>query len=73
MKKRMEVTAKILERLGLSSERFRVEYVSAAEGVKFAALINEMTAQLESLGKERIKVENDTLRPRLERMLSKKK
>jgi heterodisulfide reductase subunit A len=73
MKKRMEVTAKILERLGLSSERFRVEYVSAAEGVKFAALINEMTAQLKSLGKERIKVENDTLRPRLERMLSKKK
>jgi len=73
MKARMEALAKMFEKLGLSSERFRVEYVSAAEGVKFADLISEMTEQMETLGKEKIKAENEKLQPTLERMLSKKK
>ena len=73
MKARMEASAKIFEKLGLSPERFRVEYVSAAEGVKFADLMREMTEQMETLGKEKIKAENEKLRPILERMLSKKK
>jgi coenzyme F420-reducing hydrogenase delta subunit len=63
----------VLEKLGLSPERFRVEYVSAAEGVKFAALINEMTEQMNALGKEKIKAENEKLRPTLEKMLARKK
>jgi len=65
--------AKMLEKLGLSPERFRVEYVSAAEGVKFAELNKEMTEQLKSLGKTKIKAENEKLRPMLEKMLSRKK
>ncbi len=73
MKARMEALAKMFEKLGLSPERFRVEYVSAAEGVKFADLIREMTEQMETLGKEKIKAENEKLRPTLERMLSKRK
>ena len=73
MKARMEALAKMLEKLGLSPERFRVEYVSAAEGVKFAELIKEMTEQMETLGTEKIKAENEKLRPTLEKMLSKKK
>jgi len=73
MKARMEALTKMFEKLGLSPERFRVEYVSAAEGVKFADLIREMTEQMETLGKEKIKAENEKLRPTLERMLSKKK
>ncbi len=73
MKARMETLAKMLEKLGLSPERFRVEYVSAAEGVKFADLISEMTEQMEGLGKNKIDAENDKLRSTLERMLSKKK
>lgn len=73
MKTRMEALAKMLEKLGLSPERFRVEYVSAAEGVKFAELNKEMTEQLKSLGKAKIKAENEKLRPMLEKMLSRKK
>jgi len=73
MTARMETLAKVFEKLGLSPERFRVEYVSAAEGVKFADLIKEMTEQMETLGKEKIEGENAKLRPTLERMLSKRK
>jgi hypothetical protein len=47
--------------------------VSAAEGVKFAAIMKEMTEQLEALGPEKIKAENEKLRPTLDRMLSRKK
>jgi len=73
MKVRMEALAKMLEKLGVSPERFRVEYVSAAEGVKFAELNKEMAEQLKSLGKAKIKAENEKLRPMLEKMLSRKK
>ena len=73
MKKRTDALRMVLEKLGLSPERFRVEYVSAAEGVKFAELVEEMTEQMKALGKEKIKAENEKLRPTLERMLSRKK
>ncbi|MGB9959883.1 MAG: hydrogenase iron-sulfur subunit [Candidatus Bathyarchaeales archaeon] len=72
MKARMDALAPMLHKLGLSPERFRVEYVSAAEGVKFAELIREMTEQMNALGKERIKAENEKLRPILENMLKRK-
>jgi heterodisulfide reductase subunit A len=72
MKARMDALAPMLHKLGLSPERFRVEYVSAAEGVKFAELIREMTEQMRALGKERIKAENEKLRPILENMLKRK-
>jgi heterodisulfide reductase subunit A len=72
MKARMDALAPMLQKLGLSPERFRVEFVSAAEGVKFAELIREMTEQMRALGKERIKAENDKLRPVLENMLKRK-
>ncbi len=71
-KARMDALAPMLQRLGLSPERFRVEYVSAAEGVKFAEIVKEMAAQMHSLGKDRIKAENDKLRPILENMLKRK-
>ncbi len=72
MKKRMEVLANMLPKLGLSPERLRVEYVSAAEGIKFAQIIRQMTEQLHALGKDRIEAENKKLRPILENMLKKK-
>jgi F420-non-reducing hydrogenase iron-sulfur subunit len=72
MKDRMDALTKIFEKLGLSKERFRVEYVSAAEGVKFAAIMNEMTEQLEALGPEKIKAENKKLRPILDKIMARK-
>ena len=72
MKARMDALAPMLHKLGLSPERFRVEYVSAAEGVKFAEIVREMTEQMHALGKEKIKAENAKLRPIIENMLKRK-
>jgi coenzyme F420-reducing hydrogenase delta subunit len=68
----MDALAPMLQKLGMSPERFRVEYVSAAEGVKFAEVIREMDAQMQALGKEKIKAENAKMRPILENMLKRK-
>jgi heterodisulfide reductase subunit A len=73
MKARMDALAPMLQKLGLSPERFRVEYVSAAEGVKFAEVARQMDEQMKALGEEKIKAENAKLKPVLGNMLSKKK
>jgi hypothetical protein len=56
----------------MSPERFRVEYVSAAEGVRFAEIIKEMGAQMQALGEDKIKAENAKLKPFLDNMLKRK-
>ncbi len=73
MKARTDALAPMLQKLGLSPQRFRVEYVSAAEGLKFAELMKEMATQIKELGPEKIKEENAKLKPILDRMLAKKR
>ncbi len=73
MKVRMDALTGMLQKLGLSPERFRVDYVSSAEGQKFADIVKDMNEQLKSLGKEKIQAENAKLKPFLERMLKQKK
>ena len=72
MQARMKALAGMLEKLGLSPERFRVDYVSSAEGEKFASIVKEMSGQMAALGKEKILAENAKLRPTLENMLKRK-
>jgi coenzyme F420-reducing hydrogenase delta subunit len=72
MKARMDALAPMLQKLGMSPERLRVEYVSAAEGIKFAEIVKEMAAQIDALGKDKIKAENAKLRPILENMLKRR-
>jgi len=72
MKARMDALAPMLQKLGLSPERFRVEFISASEGVKFAEVVREMTEQMHALGKDRIGAENEKVRPILEKMLKRK-
>jgi len=72
MKARMDALAPMMQKLGMSPERLRVEYVSAAEGIKFAEIVKEITAQMQTLGKEKIKAENAKMRPILENMLKRK-
>jgi coenzyme F420-reducing hydrogenase delta subunit len=72
MKARMDALAPMLQKLGMSPERFRVEYVSAAEGIKFAEVVKDITANMQKLGKEKIKAENAKMRPILENMLKRK-
>ncbi len=47
---RMPLLSRILEEMGIEPERFRHEWVSAAEGEKFSKLVAEMTEQVRELG-----------------------
>jgi heterodisulfide reductase subunit A len=73
MKTRMDALAPMLQKLGISPERFRVEFISAAEGVRFSEVVREITEKMQALGKDRIKAENKKVRPILENMLRRKK
>ena len=48
--KRAEAIDLLLEDFGLEPERFRLEWVSASEGSRFAAVAQEMVEQLRGLG-----------------------
>lgn len=48
--KRAEALDLMLEDLGLEPERFKLEWVSASEGKKFAEIVNKMTETLKALG-----------------------
>ena len=72
MKARMDALSGMLTKLGLSPQRFRVDYVSSAEGEKFVSIVKEMTDQMNALGKDKILAENAKLRPTLENMLKRK-
>jgi hypothetical protein len=72
MKARMDALAGMLQKLGLSPERFRVDYVSSAEGEKFVSIVKEMSNQMKALGKEKILAENAKLYPTLDNMLKRK-
>ena len=45
-----EKTKKMISLLGIEQERLRLEWISAAEGQKFARVINEFTDQVRKLG-----------------------
>ena len=48
--KQFEVTQEMLRLLGLETDRVRLEWVSAAEGPRWAALIDEFVARITELG-----------------------
>ncbi len=48
--KRAEAIELLLEDFGLEPERFRLEWVSASEGKRFARIVREMTETLRGLG-----------------------
>jgi F420-non-reducing hydrogenase iron-sulfur subunit len=48
--KQFEVTKDMLRTLGLEEGRVRLEWVSAAEGPRWAALIDEFVGQIQALG-----------------------
>ena len=45
-----EKTKKLVQMLGLEEGRLRLEWVSAAEGIRWAELIDEFVEQITSLG-----------------------
>lgn len=72
MKVRTDALKGMLIKLGMSPERFRVEYVSAAEGIRYAEVIKEIDTDLKALGKGKILKETEKMRPLLENMLKRK-
>ena len=52
-RRRMTLLFSMLNFLGIERDRFRLEWVSAAEGAKFAKTMNEFVAAVTKLGKNR--------------------
>jgi len=48
--RRIPLLKKMLSQLGIEDERVRLEWVSASEGDRFAAIVDEMTEQVRRLG-----------------------
>ena len=46
----VHLARRLLEHAGVEPERLRIEWVSAAEGARFAEIMNDFTAQLRKLG-----------------------
>jgi F420-non-reducing hydrogenase iron-sulfur subunit len=49
-KRRIPLLKKLLAQFGIEEERVRLDWVSASEGDRFAAIVNEMTEQIKELG-----------------------
>lgn len=50
-RRRLELLARMLPVYGIEPERFRYTWVSAAEGARWAQVVEEFTAQVASLGR----------------------
>ncbi len=48
--KRAEAIELMLQDFGIEEERFRLEWVSASEGSRFAQIVTEMTEEIRQLG-----------------------
>jgi F420-non-reducing hydrogenase iron-sulfur subunit len=48
--KNVETARSLLQLLGIDAQRLRLEWISAAEGAKFAELIKDFTSQIKGLG-----------------------
>ncbi len=50
VQRRIAMVRNLLKQLGIESERLRLEWISASEGDKFAAVMKEMTEKIKELG-----------------------
>ena len=44
------LTGKLLEKIGVNSRRLRLEWVSAAQGIRFAEVMNDLAGKFKELG-----------------------
>jgi F420-non-reducing hydrogenase iron-sulfur subunit len=58
--RRFHLMRKYLKQMGIPSERLRLEWISASEGVEFAQLVNEFTETIKSLEPSKIKKSIET-------------
>jgi len=72
MKERTDALRPMLQKIGLSPQRLRVDYISAAEGTRFAEVIREIDADMKTLGKAKIRQENLKMNIILENLLKRR-
>ena len=53
--KTFEMTSELLDLLGIDTRRVRLEWISSAEGNKFADVANEFTENIKALGPANIR------------------
>lgn len=63
---RAERLQKTFDKMGMTPGRFRVEWISAAEGDKYARTLNEMQKVLDNIPADKLKQEIETLKPQME-------
>ncbi len=51
---RMQHLAKLLKKLGIEEERFKLHWISASEGKQFSELITDFTRKIKQLGESKI-------------------
>jgi len=56
-RRRVAITKKFLEYMGVEPQRVQASWVSASEGAKFAEVVAEMTTELKELGPSRLFVD----------------
>jgi heterodisulfide reductase subunit A len=67
--KRFDRIPRMLERAGIDPERFRVEWISAAEGEKYARVITEMSEKLAGFDKAALREETKKAAPGIAKRL----
>lgn len=58
--RRIMLLKKVLEDFGVDPKRVRLEWVSASEGDKFAAVVRDMVKQIQELGPSPLKCKEET-------------
>ncbi len=53
-RRRMTITKKLLEYMGVEPQRVQASWVSASEGAKFAEVVTEITKELKEIGPNRL-------------------
>lgn len=64
---RAERLAKIFEKMEMTPGRFRVEWISAAEGDKYARVINELQQVINDIPHDQLRQEIERLKPEMEK------
>jgi heterodisulfide reductase subunit A len=65
--RRADRLLKAFDKMGMTAGRFRIEWISAAQGDKYARVINEMQEVIDSIPKEQLLEEIELLRPQMEK------
>ena len=65
--RRAERMLRAFKKQGMAPGRFRIEWISAAEGDKYARVVNEMQATLDSIPEEELLEEIERMRPTMQK------